>query len=135
MERNASGGSKRHALTTIRGARESVKRGGRESSRRHRTANRAEGGAGGENRDGLAAEVGEKPEEEREDEAEDEAGDDGKVKRSMLAAMDDVSGKFAEAKRQFGVEIEDGTDDEQKAPEEEESTAKFAERIHTRRAL
>jgi hypothetical protein len=79
--------------------------------------------------------VGEKPEEEREDEAEDEAGDDGKVKRSMLAAMDDVSGKFAEAKRQFGVEIEDGTDDEQKAPEEEESTAKFAERIHTRRAL
>ena len=53
----------------------------------------------------------------------------------MLAAMDDVSGKFAEAKRQFGVEIEDGTYDEQKAPEEEESTAKFAERIHTRRAL
>jgi len=43
--------------------------------------------------------VGEEPEEEREGKAEDEAGDDGEVKRSMLAAMDDVSGKFAETKR------------------------------------
>lgn len=75
--------------------------------------------AGGENRTGSAAEVGEKPEEEREGEAEDEAGDDGKVKRSMLAAMDDVSGKFAEAERQFRVEIENGADNYQQAPEEE----------------
>lgn len=73
----------------------------------------------GENRTGLAAEVGEEPEEKREGEAEDEAGDDGEVKRSMLAAMDDVSGKFAESKRQFRVEIEDGADNHQQAPEEE----------------
>jgi hypothetical protein len=48
---------------------------------------------------GSAAEVGEEPEEEREGDAEDEAGDDGEVKRSMLAAMDDVAGKFAEPER------------------------------------
>ena len=71
------------------------------------------------------------PEEEREGEAEDEAGDDGKVKRSMLAAMDDVSGKFAEAKRQFLVEIENGTDNYQQAAEDEQSAAKLAERFHT----
>lgn len=86
---------------------------------------------GGENRTGLAAEVGEEPEEEREGEAEDEAGDDGEVKRSMLAAMDDVSGKFAELERQSSAEIENGADNHQQAPEKEQSTAKLAERFHT----
>ena len=60
----------------------------------------------------------EEPKEEREGKAEDEAGDDGKVKRSMLAAMDDVSGNLAEAKGQFRVEIENGADNHQQAPEE-----------------
>jgi hypothetical protein len=64
--------------------------------------------ARGENRTGLAAEVGKEPEEQRKAEAEDEAGDDGEVKRSMLAAMDDVSGEFAEVEWQFRVEIENG---------------------------
>ena len=72
----------------------------------------------------------EEPEEEREGEAEDEAGDDREVKRSMLAAMNDVSGKFAEPKRQFRVEIENGTDNHQQNPEEEQSAAKLAERFH-----
>lgn len=89
----------------------------------------------GENRAGSATEVGEEPEEEREGEAENEAGDDGKVKRSMLAAMDDVSGKFAESKRQFRVEIENSANNYQQAPEEKQSAAEIAERIHRRRAL
>src|SRR5271169_5151577 len=67
----------------------------------------------------LAAEVREEPEKERDGEAEDEAGDDGKVKRSMLAAMDDIAGKFAEVKRQFRVEIENGANNDQEASEEE----------------
>jgi hypothetical protein len=47
--------------------------------------------------------VGEEPEEKTEGEAEDEAGDDGEVKRSMLAAMDDVSGKFARRNGNFAL--------------------------------
>jgi hypothetical protein len=121
---------------TIRGVRETVKRGARENRAGHRTENRTRRGADclGPSPElrvkrrslhnqgfagGSATEVREEPEEEREDEAEDEAGDDGEVKRSMLAAMDDVSGKFAEAKRQFGVEIENGADNYQQAPDEE----------------
>jgi len=87
-------------------------------------------GAGGENRTGLATEVGEEPEEQRKAKAEEEASDDGKVERSMLAAMDDVSGKFAEAERQSRVEIQNCAENKQQAPEEEQGAAKFAERIH-----
>ena len=87
--------------------------------------------ARGENRTGSAAEVGKEPEEKREGETEDEASDDGEVKRSMLAATDNVSGKFAEAERQFRVEIENGADNHQQAPEEEQSAAKLAVRLHT----
>ena len=47
----------------------------------------------------LATEMGEEPEEERECRAENEAGDDGKIESGVFAAMDDVAGEFAEAKR------------------------------------
>jgi hypothetical protein len=55
----------------------------------------------------LAAEVREEPEDKGKGGTEDEAGDDGKIESGVFAAMDDVSGKFAEAKRESATEIEE----------------------------
>ena len=48
----------------------------------------------------------------------------------MLAAVDDVAGKFSEAQREFAAEEQKSTDDDEEAAEEEESATEFAEGIH-----
>jgi hypothetical protein len=79
----------------------------------------------------LAAEVREKPKEQRQAEAENEACHDGKIKRGVFTAMDDVAGEFSETKRKFGTEIEESADQHEDATEDQQHTTKFAERIHT----
>jgi hypothetical protein len=59
---------------------------------------------------GSAAKVGEEPEKKREADAQDEARDDWKVERGVFAAMDDVAGKAAEAKRQLFAEVRKSPD-------------------------
>lgn len=78
----------------------------------------------------LAAEAGEKPENERKHGAEDEAGDDREVESCVLAAMDDVAGKSSKAEREFAREIEQRAGEAQERAGNEENTAEVAERIH-----
>jgi hypothetical protein len=74
--------------------------------------------------------VGKEPENERKAEAEDEASDDGKIKRGVLATVNDVAGKFSQTERKFSTEVENSTDEHEEAAEEEECTAEIAEGIH-----
>jgi len=48
-------------------------------------------------RNSLAAEMGEEPEEEREHGAENEASHDGKIEGGVFAAMNEVTGKSSQA--------------------------------------
>jgi hypothetical protein len=74
--------------------------------------------------------VGDEPEEERVSGADEEAGDNGKVKRGVLAAVDDVPGKPSEAEREFASEIENSADKDHEAADEEKRASEFAERVH-----
>lgn len=74
--------------------------------------------------------MGEEPEEEREAEAQNETGDDGKIKRGVFAAMDDVAWKTAEAQREFSAKVEKSAKENEETAEEEERAAEFAERVH-----
>lgn len=78
----------------------------------------------------LTAEVGEEPENERKTEAEDEAGHDGEIEGGVLAAVDDVAGKFSETEGELSAEVEDGTDDGEQATEEKEDAAELAKGVH-----
>jgi hypothetical protein len=55
--------------------------------------------------EGLAAEVGEEPEEEGKRGAKNEASDDGEIESGVFAARDDVAGEFAEAERESSTEV------------------------------
>ena len=78
----------------------------------------------------LAAKVADEPEEEGEAEAQQEAGDDGEIERGVLAAIDNVARKTAEAEGEFAAEIEERPNgDENDAGEKEEFT-EVAERVH-----
>ena len=48
----------------------------------------------------------------------------------MLAAVDDVAGKAAEAKGELAAEIKKSANDDEEAAEKEEGAAEFAERVH-----
>jgi hypothetical protein len=74
--------------------------------------------------------VGEEPEEEAESGAQDETGDDGEVESGMLAAADDVAGEFSQVEGEFGTEVEQGTDEEGEAAENEQRAAEITERVH-----
>jgi len=80
----------------------------------------------------LAAEMGEEPEEERKAKAEEEACDDGEIESGVLAAVDDVAGKAAEAKRELAAEVEKSADKDEEGAENEESAAEFTDGIHQR---
>jgi hypothetical protein len=72
------------------------------------------------------------PEEQGEAEAEDEAGDDGKVEGGVFAAVDDVTGKAAEAEGQFSAKVKKCAYDDKEPAEHEEGAAEFANRVHCR---
>jgi hypothetical protein len=88
-----------------------------------------ERGVAGEGQE-LAPEVREEPEEQAQAKAENEAGDDGEVKGSVFAAMNDVAGKAAEAKRKLAAEVEECAEKSQESAKQKQGSAKFAERIH-----
>jgi hypothetical protein len=74
--------------------------------------------------------MGKEPEEERKNGAEDQTGDDGEIERGVFAAVDDVTGEFAESEGELGPEVEQGADDDEDEAEQEKSAAEIAERIH-----
>jgi len=78
----------------------------------------------------LTAEMGEEPEEERKSGAENEAGDDGEIESCVLATMNDVAGKFAEADREFAAEIKQRAEDGEENAENEEGASQIADGIH-----
>jgi hypothetical protein len=63
------------------------------------------------------------PEEQAQGDAEDEARNDRKVDPGVFAAMDDVAGKAAEAKRKFAAEVKESADGEDYRAEKEKSAA------------
>jgi hypothetical protein len=83
-----------------------------------------------EERKGLAAEVGDEPEEEREGDAEEDGSGDGEIEGRVWAAMDDVTGETAEAEREAAGEIEEGAGGEENGAEDEEGAAEVAGGIH-----
>lgn len=80
--------------------------------------------------DGLAAKMIEQPEEQREGQAEHEASDDREVEGRVLASMDNVTGKTAEAEWQAPSKIKECTNQDDQGTSNEESTAEFAHGIH-----
>ena len=46
--------------------------------------------------------------------------------------MDEVAGKFSQAKREFATEIEKSADKNEESAEEKERAAEFAKRLHGR---
>ena len=78
----------------------------------------------------LAAEVGEKPEEQAQTDAEEQAGDNREVESSVFAAMDNVAGEFSQAEREFHTKIKKCAQENEEAAEEEKCAAEFAKRVH-----
>jgi len=78
----------------------------------------------------LAAQVREEPEKERKSDAQKKAGDDGKVKRSVFAAMNDVPGKFSQAEGEFVAEVQKRTDQDKKCSKGKQRAAEIAKRLH-----
>jgi len=78
----------------------------------------------------LAAKMGEEPEEERKAETQNEASDDGKIKRGVFAAVDDVAWESSQAERKLSTEVKKSTYDHEEAAEEQDGAAEFTERIH-----
>jgi hypothetical protein len=50
----------------------------------------------------------------------------------VFAAVDDVAGKFSQAKGDFASEIEKSTDEKEETADEDEESAEFAEGVHKR---
>ena len=48
----------------------------------------------------------------------------------MVAAVDDVAGKFSETEVELSAEVENGTDDSEQGTEEKEDAAELAKGIH-----
>jgi hypothetical protein len=74
--------------------------------------------------------VREQPEKEREHNADKQARDNRKVERSVLAAVNDVTGKLSEAQGRLDSEVKQRTHKNEKGPEDEENAAKFTKGIH-----
>lgn len=77
--------------------------------------------------------MAEEPEEKAQADRQEKASHDGEVKGGVLAAMDDIAGQAAEAKRHPGAEKEERASEGEHSTEDEENAAEFAERIHERR--
>ena len=74
--------------------------------------------------------MGNEPKKQGESDAQEQTGDDGKVKRGVFAAMNDVAGQSSQTERKFAAEIEESTDENQEAAEKEKRAAEFAKRVH-----
>ncbi len=54
--------------------------------------------------------MGDEPEEEGKRNAEEKASDDGKIESGVLAAMNNVAGKFSETKGEFVPKVKKGAE-------------------------
>jgi hypothetical protein len=71
-----------------------------------------------------------KPEKKTKSNAEQKASGNRKVKGGVLAAVDDVAGKSAEAEGQPAVKVEKKTQSDEDAAENQERAAEIASRMH-----
>src|SRR6266436_3303085 len=78
-----------------------------------------------------AAEVREKPKQNGEHDADDQTRHDWKVERRVLAAMNDIAGQAAKAKRQTRSEIKRGSNGNANRANNQEGPSEFAERVHS----
>lgn len=83
-------------------------------------------------KDRLAAEVRDEPEEEGERDAEEQTGDDWKVERSVFAAVNDVAGQFSQAEWKLVTKVEKGAEKDEHSPKEKKRAAEFPKRVHSR---
>lgn len=74
--------------------------------------------------------MGEKPEEKGENCAEEKASDDGKVKRGVLAPVNDVAGKLSQTEGKLASEVKQGPEKNKHCAEEEKRAAEIAEGGH-----
>jgi hypothetical protein len=81
--------------------------------------------------DALTAEARDKPKEQRKRGAKYEARDDREIESDVLAAMDDIAGKFSEAKREFAAEVQKSAQNNKEPAEDEDGATEFAERVHS----
>jgi hypothetical protein len=71
--------------------------------------------------------MGQEPEEQSQSDADHQAGNYREIESGVLAAMDDVAGKPAEAQRKFSAEVEKRADDDEEPSQNEEGAAYIAE--------
>jgi hypothetical protein len=74
--------------------------------------------------------VGEEPEKKGKRDAKKKASDDGKVKRGVFAAMNDVAGKLSQAEGEFVAEVQKCTNKNEKCSQGKKGAAEIAERVH-----
>jgi hypothetical protein len=77
-----------------------------------------------------APEVREEPEQDRQNDTDDKARDDRKVKRCVLAAMDNIPGQAAKAERQSRSEIKENSNDGADSAKDQKGPSEFAEWVH-----
>jgi hypothetical protein len=74
--------------------------------------------------------VGEQPKNKRKSSAEDKTSNDGKVERSVLAAVHDVTGQFSQAEGKLVSKVKKSAEKDEESAEEKERAAEFAKGIH-----
>ena len=74
--------------------------------------------------------AGEEPQEQAETHAEQDAGRQGKVKRGMLALVNNVSRQVAQAERELAAEVEESADERKDTCYNEQRPAEFSQWIH-----
>ena len=72
----------------------------------------------------------EEPEKQRKRHTKKKASDDGKVKRGVFAAMNDVAGKLSEAEGELVAEVQKSTNKNEKGSQGKKGAAEIAERVH-----
>lgn len=80
---------------------------------------------------GSAAKVREQPKDQAERRAENQARHDGKIKRPVPGAVNDVAWQAAQPKRKFCAKIEENTRGKQKSAKNQQRAPEIARGVHT----
>jgi hypothetical protein len=75
-------------------------------------------------------EAGKKPKKQTEAQAEQDAGRERKIKRRVLAFVDDIAGQAAQPEREPSAKIKKSSNERKNACNKEQRPAEFAKRFH-----
>jgi hypothetical protein len=78
----------------------------------------------------LSSKTRQQPQEQAEPHAENNAGHNRKIKRGVLAFVDDVSRQTSQTKWQFPAKIEERTKENEQAAQHQQHASEFARGIH-----